>query len=88
MLKERHSYVVIWLDDLIPTTPNETPYHYDFQEEPQKMIQPITRDDINQIVMEVNEQDCLESLSNIHLAYADKLGIKSKVCTELAGYIS
>ncbi|CAF1369179.1 unnamed protein product [Adineta steineri] len=83
-------YVVIWLNDLIPTTPNEKAYEYDSQEEPPKMDRPITRDDINQIVMEVSEQDCLGSLSNIHLAYADKeeKGIKSKVCTDLAGWIS
>ncbi|CAF1439871.1 unnamed protein product [Adineta steineri] len=83
-------YVVIWLKDLIPTTPNEVAYKYDSQEDPPKMDRPITRDDINQIVMEVSEQDCLGSLSNIHLAYADKEeeGIKSKVCTDLAGSIS
>ncbi|CAF3306134.1 unnamed protein product [Rotaria socialis] len=38
--------------------------------------------------MEVSEQDCLGSLSNIHLAYVDKEGIKSKICTDLAGAIS
>jgi hypothetical protein len=38
--------------------------------------------------MEVSEQDCLESLSNIHLAYADKYGIRSDICKNLAGYIS
>ncbi|CAF3749965.1 unnamed protein product [Adineta steineri] len=83
-------YVVIWLKDLIPTTPNVDAYKYDSQEDPPKMDRPITRDDINQIVMEVSEQDCLGSLSNIHLAYADKeeKGIKSKVCTDLAGWIS
>jgi len=52
------------------------------------MDRPITRDDINQIVMEVSEQDCLGTLSNIHLAYADKNGIKSEICTYLAGAIS
>ncbi|CAF1342905.1 unnamed protein product [Adineta steineri] len=83
-------YVVIWLKDLIPTTPNVDAYKYDSQEDPPKMNRPITRDDINQIVMEVSEQDCLGSLSNIHLAYADKEkeGIKSEVCTNLAGWIS
>ncbi|CAF3820630.1 unnamed protein product [Adineta steineri] len=83
-------YVVIWLKDLIPTTPNEDAYNYDSQEEPPKMNRPITREDINQIVMEVSEQNCLGSLSNIHLAYADKEkeGIKSEVCTNLAGWIS
>jgi hypothetical protein len=52
------------------------------------MNRPITRDDINQIVMEVSEQDCLGTLSNIHLAYADKFGIKSEICKRLAGDIS
>ncbi len=52
------------------------------------MNRPITRDDINQIVMEISEQDCLGALSNIHLAYVDKQGIKSKICTDLAGAIS
>ncbi|CAF4634951.1 unnamed protein product [Rotaria sp. Silwood1] len=32
--------------------------------------------------------DCLGTLSNIHLAYVDKYGIKSKICTELAEVIS
>jgi RNA-dependent RNA polymerase len=81
-------YVVIWHEDLIPKTPNEKAYDYDSQEDPPKMTRPITRDDINQVVMEVSEQDCLGSLSNIHLAYADKDGIKSKTCTDLAGAIS
>ncbi|CAF3706902.1 unnamed protein product [Rotaria sp. Silwood1] len=81
-------YVVIWHEDLIPQTPNETPYEYDSQEDPPKMNRPITRDDINQVVMEVSEQDCLGTLSNIHLAYADKYGIKSETCTYLAGAIS
>ena len=52
------------------------------------MTRPITRDDINQVVMEVSEQDCLGSLSNIHLAYADRNGVKSQICTNLAGHIS
>ncbi len=81
-------YVVIWHEDLIPETPNEIPYDYDSQEDPPKMNRPINRDDINKVVMEVSEQDCLGSLSNIHLAYADKDGIKSKICTDLAGWIS
>ncbi len=73
---------------MIPKTPNETPYDYDSQEDPPKMNRPITREDINQVVMEVSEQDCLGSLSNIHLAYVDKYGIRSEVCKSLAGYIS
>jgi hypothetical protein len=80
--------VVIWHEDLIPKTPNELPYDYDSQGDPQKLNRPITRDDINQVVIEVSEQDCLGSLSNIHLAYADRDGIKSKKCTILAGHIS
>ena len=52
------------------------------------MNRPITRDDINQVVMEVSEQDCLGILSNIHLAFADKWGITSEKCTALAGCIS
>ena len=52
------------------------------------MNRPINRDDINEVVMRVSEQDCLGTLSNIHLAYADKFGIKSDVCTKLAGDIS
>ncbi|CAF1473862.1 unnamed protein product [Rotaria sordida] len=81
-------YVVIWHEDLIPQTPNETAYEYDSQEDPPKLNHPITRDDINQVVMEVSEQDCLGTLSNIHLAYADKQGIKSETCIKLAGDIS
>lgn len=80
--------MVIWLEDLIPQTLNEEPYDYDSQAEPQKLDRPVTRDDINEIVMKVSEQDCLGTLSNIHLAYADKLGVKSDICTKLAGDIS
>ncbi|CAF3637630.1 unnamed protein product [Adineta steineri] len=69
-------YVVIWLKDLIPTTPNEDAHNYDSQEDPPKMNRPITRDDINQIVMEVTYAD------------KEKEGIKSKVCTDLVGWIS
>ena len=81
-------YVVIWHEDLIPKTPNEKPYDYDGQGETEKLNRPITRDDINDIVMKVSEQDCLGTLSNLHLAYVDKFGIKSDVCKDLAGYIS
>lgn len=80
--------MVIWFDDLIPTTPNEEPYAYDSQEDPPKMDHPITREEIIDVVMRVSEQDCLGTLSNIHLAYVDKRGIKSDVCTGLAGAIS
>ena len=38
--------------------------------------------------MEVSEQDCLGTLSNLHLAFADRDGIKSKTCIDLAGAIS
>ena len=81
-------YVVIWHEDLIPKTANEEAYAYDSQDKPKKMERPITREDINKVVMEVSEQDCLGSLSNIHLAFADKDGIKSETCTDLAGWIS
>ena len=80
--------MVIWSKDLIPTTPNEEAYNYDSQEDPPKMDRPINRDDIIQVVMDVSEQDCLGSLANIHLAYVDRDGIKSKICTDLAGAIS
>ena len=52
------------------------------------MDHPITREEIIDVVMRVSEQDCLGTLSNIHLAYVDKCGIKSDVCTRLAGAIS
>lgn len=114
-------YVVIWHEDLIPTTENEEPYNYDGvkdtdesdddldkpdewdtlivankEDEPKetkesnKLKRPITRDDINEVVMRVSEQDCLGPLSNIHLAYVDKKpkGIKARVCKKLAGAIS
>ena len=55
-----------------------------------KLKRPITRDDINTVVMRISEQDCLGPLSNIHLAYVDKKpkGIKARVCKKLAGAIS
>ena len=81
-------YVIIWYGDLIPSTKNEDPYDYDSQEEPKKMDHPITRQEIIQVVIDVSEQDCLGTLSNIHLAYADKDGIKSEICKRLAGDIS
>ncbi|UJR09769.1 hypothetical protein I4U23_013996 [Adineta vaga] len=70
-------YVVIWHEDLIPKTENEEAYKYDSQGDPPKMDRPITREDINR-----------GSLSNIHLAYSDKCGIKSEKCKEIAGWIS
>jgi hypothetical protein len=85
---EGDEYVVIWHEDLIPETPNEKAYAYDSQEDPPKLKRPVTREDINQVVLDVSEQDCLGSLSNIHLAYVDKQGIKSDTCTQLAGAIS
>ena len=81
-------YVVIWHEYLIPTTKNEEAYNYDGQGEPKKMEQPIERRDIIDVVMEISEQDCLGSLSNIHLAYADRKGVKSEFCKKLAGWIS
>ncbi|CAF0883936.1 unnamed protein product [Adineta ricciae] len=81
-------YVVIWHEYLIPTTENEEAYNYDGQDEPKKMERPIERKDIIDVVMEISEQDCLGSLSNIHLAYADREGVKSDFCKKLAGWIS
>ncbi|CAF0930753.1 unnamed protein product [Adineta ricciae] len=81
-------YVVIWHEYLIPTTENEEAYNYDGQDEAKKMERPIERKDIIDVVMQISEQDCLGSLSNIHLAYADREGVKSDFCKKLAGWIS
>jgi hypothetical protein len=79
---------VIWYKDLIPSTDNVQPYEYDSQGDPVKVEHPITREEIIQVVMDVSEQDCLGTLSNIHLAFADKEGIDSEICLKLAGDIS
>lgn len=79
---------MIWLNELIPRTPNEEAYDYDAQGTSRKMERPITRDDIVDSLMEVSEQDCLGTLSNIHLAYTDRERIGAEICKTLAGYIS
>lgn len=73
---------------MIPTTENEKAYDYDGQADPIKLKRPVERKDIIDVVMTISEQDCLGNLSNIHLAYADRDGVKSDFCKKLAGWIS
>ncbi|CAF1557797.1 unnamed protein product, partial [Didymodactylos carnosus] len=81
-------YVVIWHEDLLPNTINHPAYDYDSQADPPKLDRPVTREDINKVVLDVSEQDCLGTMSNIHLAYVDKYGITDPYCMYLAGLIS
>jgi RNA-dependent RNA polymerase len=99
-------YLVIWHKDLVPySTENAPPYDYDactpLKEfdactPPKEVDDSVTRDHINNIILDIAEQDCLGRLSNLHLAFADKFGIdndkrpaKNVLSTvELAGAIS
>ncbi|CAF1359032.1 unnamed protein product [Didymodactylos carnosus] len=81
-------YAVIWHEDLVPNTENYEAYVYDTQDNLPKHPGAITREDINKVVLDIAEQDCLGRLSNLHLAYADRLGVDDEKCKELAGVIS
>ena len=77
-----------WHPDLIPTTANFAPYEYDSQEKPEKLDRLVTRDDIRKKVLEISEQDSLGRLSNLHLAYTDKCGIRHQEALVLAAAIA
>ncbi|CAF1556331.1 unnamed protein product, partial [Didymodactylos carnosus] len=81
-------YAVYWHEDLVPTTDNIEPYDYDSQDQPEKLDRPITRDDINKVVLDISEQNCLGKLCSLHLAYVDKYGVDHEKCIEIAGAIS
>ncbi|CAF1415336.1 unnamed protein product [Rotaria sordida] len=68
-------YAVIWHEDLVPLqTSNAIPYNYDSQQSPPLVLdRPVKRDDINDVVLQIAESDYLGRLSNLHLAYADRL---------------
>jgi RNA-dependent RNA polymerase len=90
-------YLVVWHKDLVPyNTENAEPYDYDGDTPSRIYVRSVTRDDINNIILDIAEQDCLGRLSNLHLAFADKFGVdnnkkpaKNVLSTiELAGAIS
>ena len=90
-------YLVVWHEDLVPrTTENARPFDFDAHTPPPKLVDPVTRDHINSAILDIAEQDCLGQLSNLHLAFADKLGVDSveqlttavRSTVELAGAIS
>ena len=90
-------YLVVWHQDLVPhTTPNAEPYDYDAHTTSKTWDESVTREHINQIILDIAEQDCLGRLSNLHLAFADKFGVDSQTSpapevlstVELAGAIS
>jgi hypothetical protein len=81
-------YAVYWHPDLIPTTDNFPPYEYDSQEKPKRLDQPVTREDIRQIVLEISEQDALGRLSNLHLAFTDKFNIRHPDAIKIAAAIA
>lgn len=69
-------YLVIWHEDLVPTTtPNASPYDHDANIPQMKYPSEITRGVINKTVLEIAEQNCVGVLTNLHLAFADKFGI-------------
>ena len=90
-------YAVLWHEDLVPCeTPNATPYDYDSQIQAPELNQPVSREDVNNAVLEISESNFLGRLSNLHLAYADRYGVDSTEkpssealpTIELAGAIS
>jgi RNA-dependent RNA polymerase len=71
-------YAVIWHEDLVPDkTPNATPYNFDSQGDPPLLNEPVTRNDINDIILNIAESDYLGRMSKLHLAYADRFGVDS-----------
>lgn len=81
-------YAVYWHPDLIPTTANFAPYEYDSQEKPKKLDRLVTRDDIRTTVLAISEQDSLGRLSNLHLAFTDRCGIRHQDALVLAAAIA
>ena len=81
-------YTVIWEPDLIPTTPNPSPYAYDSGPSPIPLDRVVTREDRLKVILDICAQDNLGRLSNIHLVIADKLGIHSEDAVSLAGGLS
>jgi RNA-dependent RNA polymerase len=72
-------YLVLWHKDLVPYhTENAPPYDYDSQTPAKTYHRSVERDDINDIILNIAEQDCLGRLSNLHLAFADKFGVDSE----------
>jgi RNA-dependent RNA polymerase len=81
-------YTVIWDPQLIPTSPNPTPYNYDSGPAPKPLNRVVTRDDRLKVILDICEQDNLGRLSNIHLVLSDKLGIDNELAIALAGGLS
>jgi RNA-dependent RNA polymerase len=90
-------YIVIWHDDLVPhETENAIPFDYDVKVPSNNSKLPITRDKINEKILEIAKFDCLGQLCNLHLAFADRYGIDCDTkpdhnvpsTIELAGAIS
>ncbi|CAF4988909.1 unnamed protein product, partial [Rotaria sp. Silwood1] len=68
-------YAIIWHEDLVPVqTRNATPFDFDSQTKTSLLDRPVTRNDINSVVLKICESDLLGRLSNLHLAYADICG--------------
>ncbi|CAM4932198.1 unnamed protein product [Rotaria socialis] len=90
-------YLVLWHEDLVPNeTENAQPYDYDALIPNQSLNRPVERDDINEAILRIAEQDALGRLSKLHLAFADKFGVDNAErpaegilsTIELAGAIS
>jgi len=72
-------YLVVWDEHLVPdNTDNAQPYDYDSHKPVQTYNRPVTREDINETILNIAEQDCLGRLSNLHLAFADKFGVEDE----------
>jgi RNA-dependent RNA polymerase len=82
-------YLVLWHKDLVPYhTKNAPPYDYDSQTPDKPHDESVTREVINNIVLDIAEEDYIGRLSKLHLAYADKRGVADTLTAELAGFIS
>jgi RNA-dependent RNA polymerase len=90
-------YLVVWHEDLVPrNTENAKPYDFDSHTPTQNYERAVTRDDINETILYIAEQDFLGRISNLHLAFADKFGVEDEKrrgedilsTVELAGAIS
>ena len=81
-------YLVLWHPDLIPhETGNCEPYEYDSKGK-KREVADMSREIINDTILEIAALDCLGTLSKLHLAFADRFGVNDDQTLHLAECIS
>jgi RNA-dependent RNA polymerase len=76
-------YMVLWDTDLLPEMINVPPMDFT-PEKPFEKAEPITVADISEFFVTYMQNDSLGQIAHAHLAQADKHGVSSKICLELA----